>query len=139
MSEYTVDHVHLLGFTRFKVLGAVTPIELPADGVLEIQSGSMAIIKDGETLRGIRLVDSSGDLVSEDDTDEDANMLMLAAEDGGTVSVIHEDNTVSEEEERMFISDGVDSSLLAMTVQVFGMYCKGASGRRWKFADWAGA
>jgi len=140
MSEYEADHVYLRGYTRFKCLGYDTPIALPADGVLVIDEdtsqGAMVRIKDGEVLKGIRVVpNGGGDMVDEWDAD-DAAMLILMAEDGGTVTVINEDAGVTESTERISVSDGADTALNNMHVQVFNQYIPSVSERRWRVNDW---
>ncbi len=140
MSEYEADHVYLRGYTRFKFLGHDIPVTLPADGVLVIDEesaqGAMVRIKDGEVLKGIRVVpNGGGDMVDEWD-DDDAAMLILMAEDGGTVTVIDEDVGVTEPMERISVSDGADTAINNMHVQVFNQYTPSASGRRWRVNDW---
>ena len=142
MSEYEADHVHLSGYTRFKLRGHDTPITLPPDGVLEIDEevlasqGAAFCIAGGESLRGVRIVPSGGGAMAEEWNDDDLIMLIFVAEDGGTVFVINEDVSVTEPTERISVNDGSDTVLVNMQVQAFSMYIPSLGERRWRFNDW---
>lgn len=140
MSTYEANHVYIKGYTRFESIGHDTPVTLPGDGVLEIAAGQAALvcIANGETLRGIRVTHPSGGTMADEWHDDDAIMLMIRAEDGGTVTVKHNDGTVAETIERISVDDGADTVIDAKIVQVFSLYLPSVAERRWRVHDWTG-
>lgn len=138
MSIYDVTIPIISGITIFTMKGAVTPIEVDVEGVLEvsIEESGAVIVKNGEVIRGVRFVDSEGepaDLVVEGNCSQFI-MLMVMAEEGGGVTVTHEDLGVSEPSERISVSDGAATAIDVKMVQIFGMPWLD----RVRVNDWAG-
>ena len=142
MSIEQVDNVYMRGATIFRTIGWSTPVTLPLDGVLEIVAGeaSRVVLANGSVLKGIRML-YPGDPpypISEELDDDDAAMLVLSAEDGGVIFVIHNSLDVSEPTERINVSDGDNTVVDNKHVQIFSQYIPAEAGRRWRVNDWAG-
>lgn len=144
MSSYEADHVFLQGPTFFNFKGADAPVVLPADGVLKIQLGEAAaiVLADGSVLKGICLLEHDGvtpfmlDPLNPKER-RWASMLMLMAEDGGTITVVHDSADVADLNSRISVEDGASTAIDAKTVQVFWRMIN-ATDRRWRVHDWAG-
>lgn len=142
MSSYECSSVYLHGVMRFRSKGYVTPVTLPADGILVLSADEAArvVLANGSVLKGIRIT-FSGDPAPTMDVewdDDDACMLILCAEDGGMVTVVHNSVDVTDPLERINVSDGADTVIDNKHVQVFHQYVPSAGARRWRVNDWAG-
>lgn len=139
MSTYEADNVSLHGPTFFDFVGWDSPVVLPASGVLEIGigSGSAVILANGSVLKGIRLMEKDLTTAYEMEDGGSSPMLMLMAEDGGTISVIDNSLDVLDESHRISVDDGSNTEIDAKTVQVFWRMVN-ATDRRWRIHDWAG-
>lgn len=137
MSTVTVDDVYIHGSIRFLAKGYDTPITLPADGVLEIEhgTGSFFVIANGETLKGIRYTFPSGATMPEEWDSDDVVMAVIVAEDGGLISVSHEDAMVTSYE-RCNVTNGADTVINDMPVQVFYRYVPSLAEQRWRISSW---
>lgn len=141
MSSYEADHVFLNGPTFFKFIGADAPITLPGDGILKLKlsDASAVILAAGSVLKGICLLEDDGVTPFLFTAAEAAwaPMLMLMAEDGGLITVVHESLDVADPLIRISVEDGANTAIDAKTVQVFWRMIN-ASDRRWRVHDWAG-
>jgi len=139
MSGYEVDIVLMRGPTRFRALGLAAPVVLPADGILVLDHGSasMVVLRSG-TLRGIRVLQPGDPAppMSSAWNDDDAVMLILAAEDGGSVAVQPEDLSVVEPTERISTSSGLVGWFDNRHVQIFSQFDVGVAARRWRVNLW---
>lgn len=137
MSALTVDDVAIHGAIRFLVQGYDTPITLPADGVLEVEhgTGSFFVIANGETLKGVRFVFQNGATMPQQWNAEDVVMVMVVAEDGGLINVVHEDAGVTSYE-RCSVTNGADTVINDMPVQIFYRYVPSLTEQRWRISAW---
>ena len=133
------------------VLDGVTVASIDADGLLTYMPGRVSEIAlaSGTVLRGVRALHENGDpYVAADEPGPRKTLLMVRAEDGGFITVTHEDVTIAEPTERTTTAYGVAAAVGPDSVQMFWSDNGGA--RRWRCphwsvyfagnpADWAGA
>lgn len=143
-NSYTIDDVYILGVVRLRVAG-YHPVDSPplspgADGVVEITYGtaSKVILAAGSTVKGFRFVDEFGaTLISDQWDDDDAVEVMVSVEEGGTVTVIHDDPGVTEPTERCYspigaIVAGDPAGLLTYNqAWMVNRYVASQGARRW--------
>jgi hypothetical protein len=120
------------------VVDGVTVASLDAGGVLSYMPHlvSEVAITGPVTLRGIRALHANGDPYEAAYTDElSKHLLMLRAQDGTAIQVVHEDLTVLEPTERITTAYGLPATVGPDAVQVF--WSVNGANRRWRCPLWS--
>lgn len=141
-SEIGADIANVNGALRFKRLGSPTPVDIPANGVLEISvSGSASITIGGggaTSLVGIKYVDEEGNQIVLNDDSSDVKFFRAAP--GVTITVMHNQTVDLDAQalpaaQRILTSSSKNFTLELINTQAFFAYSVAASGFRWGFAD----
>ena len=106
-------------------------ITLPGSGVLTAGGGSIYRLANGSTLRGVDFLDENSTPIEDNYDNASAPQIVLEVEHGGTVTIVHEDGTVSAGS-RILVPGGANGTLSGLAVQIFRVRVDLGSGYVWR-------
>lgn len=138
-----IEHVGIVSLNGpifFTKIGWDTPVEPDVDGIFEIkliETPSMVCFKNGSVLKGVKITNEDGSQYEFDETTEAklTTMLMIRAEDGGTMSIIHDDAGVLPLQNRINVNSGADIFHNNNWIQIFWETLS-VGVRRWRVPNW---